>query len=164
MNKKITGLILVFVFILTSTMSAFAMNREIGEEWVPIESQVCEHLPTGLDVIYQRLSADGVIQTKWECHDKSSVDDLIRPRSINDANTVVNAREEWDPCARTGCNGSITTSWTTTQEVISGTRVCPNHSVCLQVQYSWNLITTMKCNSCGWGTQAFTPQSEWRCR
>jgi ribosomal protein L37E len=162
--KKIAKLLLVLVISLSlsaTSVSAMAADYTMDEDWFPAETRVCEHLPLALDVLWQRVDVDGNIDAKWECIDKS------HPILVNiiEISTQIgsNVLDFWDPCNRPGCKGTIQTTITTTTPVITGTRVCPHHSVCLQVQWSFHIITTQRCNLCGFGSQNSTPSSRWEC-
>ena len=100
-----------------------------------------------LDVLWQRVDTDGNIETSWKCIDKSQpvIVNIIENSTLIDSDVP----DFWDPCIRPGYNGTIQTPITTSTPVITSTHVCPHHFVCLQVGWSFFMITTQRCIVCG---------------
>jgi len=144
------------------------VDSETGYEWVDIEARLCIHdeFIFGIDILYERVNANGEIETRWICHGSNTMEEYVftgRVCYYNECDKSVESNMEANYvdispasdvrfCPRDNCNGVGLVTWRMVTDFVrtGNQRFCTKPNLFgVGLQYSaWDHQSGI-CSTCG---------------
>jgi len=136
------------------------IDPHTGDEWIGVDSRLCEHGMWGLDILYYFEGEE-----RWVCHGSFDMQSYTFLGSTFGAGEHMEiAPLAWIACPRPNCNGHASESWMFVTQGRIDDRRCTKLPWGVDILYRTTYAVSTNCNSCGsyWGTR-LVHSSQWRC-
>jgi len=146
------------------------IDQATGDEWVAIDSRLCEHGLWGLDILYETI--DPTQEPMWVCHGCVTMVNYVRHDDCcNDfaCSTYGELYAEIEPftssrCPRTGCGGWVVLTFTAGPWGRIDQRLCTHLPWGVDILNSRVTTSDFSCRDCGGVTSRTTrEETQWVC-